>query len=243
MAGVSTALVTPFDREGRLDVASLESHIQFQRAADVAGLVPVGTTGEAPTLSESERDTVIEKTVELAAGEAFVLAGTGANDTAKAVAWTRRAEQLGVDGCLVVTPYYNKPTQQGLIDYFSKVADSTSLPIILYSVPGRCGVEVAADTAARLAERYENIVGIKEAGGDVDRVTRIRHACGNDFIILSGDDGLTLPFLAAGARGVISVVSNLAPDLMVDLQRAWDEGRIADAQRLHLRVFELAGAM
>jgi len=243
LSGVHTALVTPFDSNGSLDPGAFDALVTRQLDTGVAGLVPVGTTGEAPTLREDERDRIIGRTVELSSGRAFVLAGTGSNDTAKAIAWTRRAEQLGADGCLVVTPYYNKPTQAGLLQYFGAVAESTGLPIILYSVPGRCGIEIAPETAAALHEQYDNIIGIKEAGGRVDRVTEIRKACGSDFIILSGDDGLTLPFLAAGAAGVISVVSNLAPELMVSLLDAWNEGRTEEAREIHESVFDLANAM
>jgi 4-hydroxy-tetrahydrodipicolinate synthase len=243
LSGVFTALVTPFEENGSLDLDALDALINAQLAAGVAGLVPVGTTGEAPTLNDAERTQVIQRTVDRAAGKAFVLAGTGANDTTKAVAWTRQAEELGVDGCLVVAPYYNKPTQQGLLAYFGAVAECTSLPIVLYSVPGRCGIEIAADTAAALHHKYSNIVGIKEAGGTVDRVTEIRKSCGKDFLIQSGDDGLTLPFLAVGAIGVISVVSNLAPELMIDLLAAWREGRTDDARDIHDRVSNLASAM
>lgn len=243
LSGVFTALVTPFKEDGSLDLAAFDALIDAQLAANIAGLVPVGTTGEAPTLNNEERSQVIQRTVERANGKAFVLAGTGANDTTKAVTWTRQAEQLGADGCLVVAPYYNKPTQQGLLAYFGEVAECTSLPIVLYSVPGRCGIEIAANTAAALHEKHSNIVGMKEAGGTVDRVTQLRKACGKDFLIQSGDDGLTLPFLSVGAIGVISVVSNLAPDLMVELITAWREGRSDDALDIHDRVSNLASAM
>ncbi len=243
LSGVFTALVTPFDKEGNLDLDAFEALVQHQLDAGVAGLVPVGTTGEAATLSEHERKEIIHRTIALATGRAFVLAGTGSNDTAKAVAWTREAEDLGADGCLVVTPYYNKPSQKGLLLYFGTVASSTGLPIILYNVPGRCAVEIAPETAAALCEQHANIVGIKEAGGSVERVTAIRKACGDNFIIHSGDDALTLPFLATGAIGVTSVVSNLAPELMVDLLTAWQQGKTATALKIHDRVTELASAM
>ena len=243
LSGVFTALVTPFDNAGNLDLEAFEALVQYQLDAHVAGLVPVGTTGEAATLSKSERSEIIRRTVGLARGRAFVLAGTGSNDTAKAVAWTREAEDLGADGCLVVTPYYNKPSQKGLLLYFGTIAENTGLPIMLYSVPGRCAVEVAPETAAALHDKHDNIVGIKEAGGSVERVTAIRKACGENFIIHSGDDALTLPFLATGAIGVISVVSNLAPELMVDLLAAWRQGKTSTARKIHDRVCELAGAM
>lgn len=243
LSGVFTALVTPFKDDGSLDLDAFDALLQAQLDTGIAGLVPVGTTGEAPTLNDEERTQIIKRTVDRASGKAFVLAGTGANDTRKAVAWTRQAEKLGVDGCLVVTPYYNKPTQQGLFEYFGAVAECTALPLVLYSVPGRCGIEIAPDTAAALHGKYRNIVGIKEAGGMVDRVTEVRKACGEDFLILSGDDALTLPFLAVGAVGVISVVSNLAPELMIKLLTAWRESRTDDARDIHNRVSDLASAM
>ena len=243
LSGVFTALVTPFNEDGSLDLDAFDTLLVAQLDAGIAGLVPVGTTGEAPTLNDEERNQIIGRTVERASGKAFVLAGTGANDTRKAVAWTRQAEKLGVDGCLVVAPYYNKPTQQGLLEYFGAVAKCTALPIVLYSVPGRCGIEIAPETAAALHEKYTNIAGIKEAGGTVDRVTALRKACGKDFLIQSGDDALTLPFLAVGAIGVISVVSNLAPELMIDLVTAWRDGRTDEAREIHDRISDLASAM
>jgi len=242
-SGVFTALVTPFDEAGNLDLEAFESLVQYQLDAGVSGLVPVGTTGEAATLNEQERNQIIQRTVELSAGRAFVLAGTGSNDTAKAVAWSRKAEELGADGCLVVTPYYNKPSQKGLLLYFETIAASTNLPIILYSVPGRCAVEIAPETAAELFDKHDNIVGIKEAGGSVERVNALRKACGKDLIIHSGDDALTLPFLTCGAIGVTSVVSNLMPELMIELFNAWNEGKSSVALNIHDRVCDLAAAM
>jgi 4-hydroxy-tetrahydrodipicolinate synthase len=243
LSGVFTALVSPFDEKGNLDSEAFDSLVQHQIDAGVSGLVPVGTTGEAATLSEQERKHIIQRTVELSAGRAFVLAGTGSNDTAKAVMWTQKAEELGADGCLVVTPYYNKPSQKGLLMYFGSIAASTGLPIILYSVPGRCAVEIAPETAAELFDKHDNIVGIKEAGGSVERVTALRKACGKDFIIHSGDDALTLPFMASGAIGVTSVVSNLMPELMVELVDAWNKGDSSAALDIHDRVCEVAAAM
>lgn len=242
-SGAFTALVTPFDEAGELDLDAFGSLVRHQLEAGIVGLVPVGTTGEAATLNEQERSQIIKRTVELSAGRAFVLAGTGSNDTAKAVAWTQKAETLGVDGCLVVTPYYNKPSQKGLKSYFGSIADSTSLPIIMYSVPGRCGVEIAAETAAELFDKHNNIIGIKEAGGSTERVTALRKACGKKFIIHSGDDALTLPFLACGAIGTISVVSNLMPELMVELLDAWSKGETSVARELHDRISEVVSAL
>lgn len=232
LKGVFTALVTPFSA-GEIDRAALERHIEVQLAAGVAGLVPVGTTGEAATLTDAETSQVLETTVRAAAGRAFVLAGAGSNATRIAIDKARMAEDKGVDGLLLVTPYYNKPSAAGLEDHFAAVAEATALPILLYSVPGRAGVAIAPESAARLAAAHANIVGIKEAGGDVERVSALRRAVGDDFIIHSGDDALTLAFLAMGADGVTSVASNVMPAEMVAMVTAWQAGDPAEALRLH----------
>ncbi|CAM5187894.1 4-hydroxy-tetrahydrodipicolinate synthase [Bosea thiooxidans] len=240
LCGVFTALVTPF-RDGTVDVPALEKLIAAQLAAGVAGLVPVGTTGEAATLSDEEAEEVIRVTVKAASGRAFVMAGAGSNATRLAIAKAKRAQALGADGILLVTPYYNKPSQDGLFDHFSAIAEAVDLPIMLYSVPGRTGVEIAPATAARLAQAHPHIVGIKEAGGKAERITELRQALGADFVIHSGDDGLTLPFLAVGADGVTSVASNLLPAEVAALCRAWAEGRPAEARRIHEALFDLVG--
>lgn len=242
LSGVFTALVTPM-RDGQVDLPALKKHMASQLEAGVAGLVPVGTTGEAATLTDDETDEVIRAAVAAAKGRAFVMAGAGSNATSIAVAKAQRAAALGVDGLLVVTPYYNKPSQAGLLGHFSAIAEAVDLPIMLYSVPGRTGVELAAATCAQLAERHRNIVGIKEAGGRVDRVTELRLACGEDFVIHSGDDGLTLPFLSAGADGVTSVASNLLPADVVALCRAWFAGDVHGARRIHQKLYDVVGSL
>jgi 4-hydroxy-tetrahydrodipicolinate synthase len=241
-SGVFTALVTPFDDVG-IDFAGYDRLVERQIAAGIHGLVPVGTTGEAATLEGEESIALVRRTVELANGRAFVMAGTGSNNTAHAVAATRAAEAAGADGCLVVTPYYNKPSQEGLLLHYRAVARSTGLPIMLYSVPGRCGVEIAPETAARLAETHRNIIGIKEAGGRCERISDLRALCGEDFVIHSGDDALTLPFMAVGAHGVTSVISNYAPREMIDMVEAWRDGRHGIALAVHQRIHALAKAM
>lgn len=238
LAGVFTALVTPM-KNGALDLAAFERHVSSQLAAGVQGLVPVGTTGEAATLTPEEISQVIATTVALAKGRAFVMAGVGSNATRTTIDNARRAADLGVDGLLVVTPYYNKPSQDGLFEHFSAVATAVDLPIVLYSVPGRTGVELAAETAGRLARTHRNIVGIKEAGGRCERVTELRAAAGPDFVVQSGDDALTLPFLALGAAGVISVASNLLPGEMVRLYTAWKAGDTRLALELHDGMYDL----
>lgn len=240
--GVFTALITPF-KDGAVDTAAYDALVERQIEAGVAGLVPVGTTGEAATLSDEEADALIARTVKLAAGRALVMAGAGANDTKKTIDKVKRAEQAGADAVLIVTPYYNKPTQAGLLAHYGAAAEATSLPVMLYSVPGRCGVEIAPETCALLLEKHGNIIAIKEAGGSAARVTQLRTACGDRLIIHSGDDGLTLPFLSLGAVGVTSVVANVAPREMVQLVEAWKAGDTARALALHELIAELTDGM
>lgn len=240
--GVFTALITPF-KDGVVDTAAYDALVERQIEAGVAGLVPVGTTGEAATLSDEEADALIARTVRLAAGRALVMAGAGANDTKKTIDKVKRAEQAGADAVLIVTPYYNKPTQAGLVAHYGAAAEATSLPVMLYSVPSRCGVEIAPETCAVLLEKHDNIIAIKEAGGSAARVTQLRTACGDRLIIHSGDDGLTLPFLSLGAVGVTSVVANVAPREMVQLVEAWKTGDTARALALHELIAELTDGM
>src|SRR4051812_29109189 len=222
--GTYTAIVTPF-KEGRIDTAALERLIKIQVRAGVDGIVPVGTTGESPTLNYEEHIEVIALSVKFAAGKIKVLAGTGGNSTSEAIYLTQHAERVGADGSLQVAPYYNKPTQEGLFQHFHAIARATKLPIVLYSIPGRCGIEIAVDTVNRLAHDSVNIVGIKEAGGNPDRVTQLRAVLGARFNILSGDDSLTLPFMAVGADGVISVASNIIPREVSHMVKAYATGK------------------
>lgn len=240
--GVFTALVTPF-KDGAVDHDAFDALVERQIAAGVAGLVPVGTTGEAATLSDEEADEIIARTVKLTAGRVMVMAGAGANDSKKTIDKVKRAEKAGADAVLIVTPYYNKPTQEGLIAHYGAAASATSLPVMLYSVPGRCCVEIAPETCATLVEKYANIVAIKEAGGSAARVTQLRAACGDKLTIHSGDDGLTVPFLSLGAVGVTSVVANVAPREMVALVEAWHKGDTAKALAIHELIAELTDGM
>src|SRR5881396_2433004 len=224
--GAYTALVTPF-KNGRLDEPALKRLIQAQIRGGVDGIVPVGTTGESPTLDYEEHIRVIELAVKFAAGKIKVMAGTGGNSTSEAIYLTKAAEEAGADGSLQVAPYYNKPTQEGLFQHFHAVARATKLPIVLYSIPGRCGVEIGVDTVNRLARDSANIVGIKEAGGSADRVSKLRAALGPDFDILCVDDSLTLPFMAVGADGVISVASNIIPKEVARMVKAFALGKPA----------------
>jgi len=236
--GTFTALVTPF-RDGAIDVSPLEKLIETQIAAGITGIVAVGTTGESPTLSHEEREQVIRLAVATANKRCEVLAGTGSNVTHHAVADTQMAEKLGADGALLVAPYYNKPSQEGLFRHFKAIADGTSLRVMLYNIPGRCGVDIAPDTVARLATECRNIVSIKEAGGSVERVSELRRRLPESFTILSGDDSLTLPFMSVGAAGVVSVVSNLFPAEVCALVRAFESGDVKLAQKLHRKLFPL----
>jgi 4-hydroxy-tetrahydrodipicolinate synthase len=236
--GTFTALVTPF-QNGNIDLAALEKLIEAQIVAGISGLVAVGTTGESPTLAHDEREEVIRTAVEVAHGRCAVLAGTGSYSTSDAVEATRRAEKLDADGVLLVAPYYNKPSQEGLFRHFKAVAEKTSLPIVLYNIPGRCSVDIGADTVVRLAESCRNIVAIKEASGSVERVSELRRRLPDEFTILSGDDSLTLPFMAVGAVGVVSVASNLLPSEVCALVRSFGSGDVKAAESLHRRLFPL----
>ncbi|MDQ2918324.1 MAG: 4-hydroxy-tetrahydrodipicolinate synthase [Verrucomicrobiota bacterium] len=233
--GTYTALVTPF-RDGTIDFAAFERLIEGQIAGGITGIIPVGTTGESPTLSHDEKGQLIRRAVEIARGRCQVLAGTGSNSTAFAIAATKEGEKLGVDGALIVAPYYNKPSQEGLFRHFSTIARETKLPIMLYNIPGRCGIDILPETVLRLANECKNVVSIKEASGSVERVSVLRALLPNEFTILSGDDGLTLPFMSVGAVGVVSVASNLLPAEVSALVRAFANGDVNEAQRLHRRM-------
>lgn len=237
-SGIHTALITPF-RDGKVDTEAFRSLIERQIAGGVNGIVPVGTTGESPTLDTAEHIEVIRLAVEFAAGRCLVIAGTGANATSEAIELTQAAEQAGANGSLQVCPYYNKPSQEGLYLHFKAIAASTSLPIMLYSVPGRSSIEIAVETAARLATDCNNITAIKEAGGSVDRVNMLVQALPDNFGILSGDDPLTLPFIASGATGLVSVASNLIPDVMSRLVGLCLDGNFSEALALHKQYYPL----
>ena len=227
--GTHTALITPF-RNGEVDTEAFRALIDRQVKGGVDGIVPCGTTGESPTLGRKEHLHVIELAVEYAAGRIKVIAGTGANATSEAIHLTTEAAKLGVDATLQVCPYYNKPSQEGLYQHYKAIAQCSDLPIMLYSIPGRSVIEIAVETIARLAADCPTIIANKEAGGDPERVTQIKAALPDDFQILSGDDPLTIEFMKRGAVGLVSVASNLIPDVMSNLVRAMAEGRVDDAE-------------
>ncbi len=239
--GAITALVTPF-RNGRVDEEAYRELIDWQIRQGVDGIVPCGTTGESATLSHEEHNRVIDIAVDEAKGRVPVIAGTGSNSTAEAIRLTRHAKEAGADGALLITPYYNKPTQEGLYQHYKRVAEETKFPLVLYNVPSRTGVNLLPETVARLAE-IPDIVGIKEATGDMRQVSEILEKCGDKISVLSGDDFTVLPLLSLGGRGVISVVSNVAPADMAELVRAFDSGDLARARELHYRLMPLARAM
>ena len=231
--GAYTALVTPFHRDGSVDYDKLRHLVDLQVAGGIDGIVPVGTTGESPTVDVEEHIEIIRVVVEAAARRVKVVAGTGANSTAEAIELTEKAREIGADGTLQVTPYYNKPTQAGLLRHFAAIAD-LGLPVILYNVPGRAGCEIAISTIAELS-KHPHVVSVKEAAGSVDRVSRIKAAC--DIEVLSGDDSLTLPMMSVGACGVISVASNLVPRAVADLVHAAAAGRWDEARRMHYQYY------
>jgi len=233
--GTYTAIVTPFDRNGKVDLIRYRELIDFQIAGGVSGIVPVGTTGESPTLNYEEHRKVIEATISINRGRVKIIAGTGGNSTDEALELTTHARDVGADATLQVTPYYNKPSREGLIRHFTAVAD-LGLPVVLYNVPGRTGKEIPVDAVAELA-KHPKIVSIKEAGGSADRVSQIRNLC--DLEILSGDDALTLPMMVLGAVGVISVASNIIPAEVSRLVSAALAGRWDEARRLHYQYYRV----
>lgn len=233
--GTFTAIVTPF-RNGNVDFAALEKLIEAQIAAGVTGLVAVGTTGESPTLTHDEKHEIIERTIKIAKGRCQVIAGAGTNSTRDSIEAAKFAEKAGADGALLVAPYYNKPSQEGLFRHFKAIADASKLPVMLYNIPGRCGVDILPDTVIRLADSCRNIISIKEASGSVERVAELKRRLPDKFTILSGDDGLTLPFMSVGAVGVVSVFSNLFPAELCALVRACESGDFKSAENLQRKM-------
>ena len=244
LRGAYTATITPFS-SGQVDYARLRDNVAYQIEQGIDGLVPVGTTGESPTLSHDEHRRVVEETVKAARSQSRkvqVIAGTGSNSTTEAMELTRHAKDSGADAALIVNPYYNKPTQEGMYRHFTSIADEVALPIVLYNIPGRTGIELTPQTIARLA-RHDHIVGVKEATGSIDVASEIITLCGPDFDVVSGDDSLTLPILSVGGRGVISVLSNLLPDRIKAMVDAALNNDFESARQEHLALFPLFRAM
>lgn len=237
-SGVQTALATPFS-QGEVDWKSLESLVDDQIQKGVRGLVSVGTTGESPTLSNEEHIGVIQRTASVAAGRVPVIAGTGSNSTQEALELSQSAVKAGADALLLVAPYYNKPNGEGLFHHFSAIAEVVRVPIMLYSIPSRCGIDIPVETTQRLFEKFPHVCAMKEAGGQCDRVTELRAALGSDFTVMSGDDALTLPFISLGANGVVSVASNLFPAELQKMVDAALNGQRAEALQLHEKFADL----
>lgn len=239
--GAITALVTPF-KNGKVDTNALKNLIEFQIVKGINGLVPCGTTGEAPTLSYDEHKKVIELTVKYVKKRVPVIAGTGANSTEEAIELTEFAKKAGADGALLVCPYYNKPSQEGLYKHFKKIAETVDIPIVLYNIPGRTGINMLPETVVKLA-KIPNIVGIKEASGSLEQVTEIIKNTGEDFVVLSGDDVLTLPMLALGGKGVISVASNIIPDKITKMVSLYLNKKVEEARKIHYEYYDFMKAM
>ena len=236
--GSITALITPF-RKGEVDWPALEKMIEWQIGQGTNGLVACGTTAESPTLNEKEHHAIVERMIGTVKGRIPIIAGTGTNSTASTIEKTLHAQSVGADAALIVAPYYNKPTQEGLFAHYRAIHDATNIPIILYNIPGRCAVDISIDTVCRLAE-LPRIIGIKDATADLNRPTLLRQHLGPDFCQMSGEDGTALPFLAAGGHGCISVLSNIAPGDCANLQKFWRNGKVAEAQSIRDRLMSLA---
>jgi 4-hydroxy-tetrahydrodipicolinate synthase len=239
--GSFVALVTPF-RDGKVDETKLRELVEMHAANGTDGLVPCGTTGESPTLSHTEHKRVVEVVIEAARKRMKILAGTGSNSTSEAIELTRHAEKAGADGALVVNPYYNKPTQEGLYRHFRAVAESVALPIVVYNIQSRTAVNIETATMSRLVKDVKNIKGTKEASGSLDQMSQVIAACGPGFSVLSGDDNITLPLMAVGGHGVVSVIANILPRETADMVHAALEGDIKRARELHYRLFPMARA-
>ncbi len=241
LTGAFTALITPF-RNGEIDEPALRALVEFQIGSGIDGLVPCGTTGESATLTEREHAFVIETVIDQAAGRVPVVAGTGTNNTRVTIERTRHAMHAGAWAALVVVPYYNKPTQEGLMAHYTAIAEAVDLPLVLYNVPGRTGITMSAQTTIALS-RIPTVAAIKEAAGNLDLVTEIVDQTRDDFVVLSGDDSLTLPMISVGARGVISVLSNILPAEVAELTRLANTGHFSEARGAHLRLFDVMRAM
>lgn len=239
--GSLVAIVTPF-RKGMVDERALAELIEWQIAKGTNGIVPCGTTGESATLSHDEHNRVIELTVEVVNRRVPVIAGTGSNSTDEAIMLTKHAKEAGVDGALLITPYYNKPTQEGLYRHYKAVAEAVDLPLVLYNIPGRTGVNMLPTTIARLSA-IKTIVGVKEGSGSVQQASDVVQMCGDRLTVLSGDDSLTLPMMAVGAKGVITVTANLVPTDMANLVKAFADGKVDEARRIHFKLSPLFAAL
>lgn len=242
LKGCYTALITPL-KSGKVDIAAFEAFVEWQVAEGVHGVVPVGTTGESPTLNHDEHKLVVEHAVKAAKGRIGVMAGTGSNSTEEAIEFTKHAEKAGADSCLIVAPYYNKPTQEGIYQHYKAIAAATALPIIVYNIPGRSVINITDQTLARLAEDCPNIAGVKDATGDLARPSTLRRLVGDRLVLFSGEDMTAVGFNAMGGKGVISVTSNIVPKLVAEVQNLSLAGKYAEALELHERLVFLHQSM
>ena len=240
--GSIVAIVTPF-KNGKVDEKKLKELVEFQIQNGTNGIVPCGTTGESPTLTNDEHDRVIEICIEAVNKRVPVIAGTGSNSTQEAIALTKHAAKAGADASLQVSPYYNRPTQEGLYQHFKAIAENVNIPIILYNIAGRTGVNIEPETVARLAHDCKNIVGVKEASGSLDQASATKALCPKNFLLIAGDDSLTLPILSVGGVGIISVVANIVPRDVADLCKAFEKGDLKKAQEIHYKLLPLIKAM
>ncbi len=241
--GAYTALITPFTKGAGIDYAAFDAFVEWQIAQGIHGLVPCGTTGESPTLTHDEHKQLVERTVKVNKGRAKVMAGTGSNSTAEAIEFTRHAEKAGADAALVVAPYYNKPTQEGIFQHFKAIADASALPIFIYNIPGRSVINIADATIARLAEACPTIAGVKDATGDLARISTLKHLTGERLVLMSGEDMTMIGFNAMGGHGVISVISNLAPKLVAQVQELSLAGKYKEARDAHAPLVPVINAM
>ncbi len=238
LSGAYTAIVTPFDKDGGLDEEGLRKNIRFQISEGIDGLVPVGTTGESPTLTPEEHEKVIDITIEEAKGKAKVIAGTGSNNTKEAIRYTKHAKEAGADAVLLISPYYNKPTQEGLYQHYKKIAETVDIPQIVYNVPSRTGKNVEAETTLRLS-KLKNVAGVKEASCDLEQIMRILRDAPEDFVVLSGEDSWSYPILSLGGHGAISVSSNVVPKGLTKMIHEHFDGHIEDSKQLHYKYLDL----
>ncbi len=241
--GSIVALITPFKEDKSIDEEGLRKNIRFLIEHNSSGLLACGTTGESPALTDEEKEKVIKITVEETKGKIPVIAGTGTNNTEKTIKTTQKAKEIGADAALVITPYYNKPTQEGLYKHFVEVAKSVDIPLIIYNVPGRTGVNISPETIEKIVKECKNVVAVKEASGNLDQTTEIIARLGDRIVVLSGDDSKTLPILSAGGKGVISVIANIIPADVEQMIRFFEQGKMEEAKRLHLKMYFLTKAL
>ena len=238
LIGCITAMITPFDNDLQVDYDGLRSNVKFQIQKEVSGLLPLGTTGESPTINDDEFEKIITTVLEETNGHVPVIVGTGTNSTQKTIEKTKKAKELGVDAVLIVTPYYNKPTQEGIYRHFKGITESVDIPILIYNIPGRTGTNITTETLIKIS-KLDNIIGVKEASGSINQMIEVLEKLPEDFIVLSGDDSMTLPLMSIGGRGVISVASNILPNRVLKMVKLAGSGKINEASKIHFELMPL----